>query len=186
MMKRLLPLLLVLFAPAAFAQFNTLTDGTFTTYAGVCPDVNGQHLNWGGNLPGGGPICGTSTAPAVVTVGTPTSRALSLATAYQATNNAKAAFVTVNLTSSASLSIATGTTNTAEIVIGSTVGVASGTGSLMGPYLNSLTGTLVVGLAVNTGSTTSYTLMLPAGWYFAVRQTAGSVTIASAYDQSIG
>jgi len=118
--------------------------------------------------------------------GTPNSRSLSLATAFQATNTAKAAVVTVNLSSTANLTLTTGATNTATIVIGSTNAVASGTGTVIGSYNNSLTGSLVVGINMSTTSTSPITFVLPAGWFFAVRQTSGAVTITSAFDQSIG
>lgn len=182
-MKLFLTLLLALAAPAAFAQFNTLTDSNFP----ICQDVNGQHLNWNGWLPGGGAVCGTSAPPsAPPTIGTPTSRTLSLATAYQATDNTKPAFVTINLSSNPTLTLGGGSTNNAQIVMGSTSAVASGTGSQMGNHNNSLTGTLVVGVAINNGDTRQYTILLPAGWFFAIRQTAGTVSITSAFDQSMG
>lgn len=39
---------------------------------------------------------------------------------------------------------------------------------------------------MNAAQTTSYTINLPANWYIAVRQTSGTVSISSAYDQTIG
>src|SRR5262245_28744811 len=124
-MKRFIPWLLLAFAPASFAQFNGLLDGNFP----LCQDTNGQHLNWNGNFPGGGPVCGTSAAPASPpAISSPNSRTLSYSTAYQATNNAKAATVNINLTSTATLSLSGGTTNSATVYIGSTTGVSSGTG----------------------------------------------------------
>lgn len=162
------------------AQYNGLYDGSFP----YCPDTGGQHLNWNGNLPAGGPVCGTSgAAPAI---GTPNTLSMSLATAYQATNSAKPAFVTITLSSSAQLTISGGQTQTAQIVIGSTSAVASGTGTAIGTSSNSQTGTVVVGVALTAGMTGTTTIALPAGWYFAVRQTSGTVSIASAFDQSIG
>lgn len=115
--------------------------------------------------------------------GAPTSRILALATAYQATDNTKPAVVTINLTSTANFSLVGGTTNSADIVIGSTNAVAGGTGTIIGKYSNSVTGTIAVGLNMNSASAVSYTLALPLGWYFAVRQTAGTVSITSAFDQ---
>lgn len=167
----------------AVAQYNGLYDGSFP----LCQDINGQHLNWNGNLPGGGPVCGTS-GPASVppAIGTPNSRSVSLATAYQATDTTKAAFVTITISSTASLTLSGGQTQTAQIVIGSTNAVASGTGSALGTTTNSQTGGVVVGVAVNAGMSSTTTVPLPAGWYFAVRQTSGTVSVASAFDQSIG
>lgn len=135
-----------------------------------------------------GPMGATGAqGPAGVnSLGTPNSRSLSLATAYQATDSSKPAVVNINLTSSAGLTLTAGTTNTADILIGATNGVASGTGTIVGRYRNSNTGTLVVGLNTNTDSGNQFTIHLPAGWYFAVRQTGGTVTITSAFDQSVG
>lgn len=129
---------------------------------------------------------GADGAAGANSFGSPTSRSLSLATAYQATNAAKPAIVTINITSTANLSLSGGTTNSATVLIGSTNGVASGTGTIMCPYSNSSTGTLTIGLNTNTISTLSCTVALPTGWYFAVRQTAGTVTINSAFDQQVG
>lgn len=123
---------------------------------------------------------------AAFAVGTPNSRSVSLATAYQATDNTKPAFVVANLTSTATLSLSGGTTNTADIVIGSTNAVASGTGTTIGKYANTNTGALTIGLNLSTVSAVGYSFALPAGWYFAVRQTAGTVTVTSAFDQSLG
>lgn len=162
------------------AQYNGLTDGEFP----LCMDSAGQHLNWNGWLPGGGPVCGTSTAP--MAIGSPNSNTLSLATAYQATNTAKGAAVNVNLTSTASISLSGGATNTAIIYIGSTNAVASGTGTQICNYSNSNTGSLTIGLNLSTISAVSCHFDLPIGWYYAIRQTAGTVSIVSAFDQSIG
>lgn len=176
-------LVLMLGAGFAIAQYNGLYDGNFP----LCVDTAGQHLNWNGNYPGGGAVCGTSgpaaTPPAI---GTPNARTLSLATAYQATDTAKSAFVTVTLSSTAALTLIGGQTQTAQIVIGSTNAVAGGTGTAISTVNNSQTGTVVVGIALNAGQTVSYTVPLPTGWFFAVRQTSGTVSIASAYDQSLG
>lgn len=119
-------------------------------------------------------------------IGAPNSRSLSLATAYQATNTAKPSTVAVNLTSTATISLSGGTTNTATVVIGSTNAVASGTGTTICNYANTNTGALTIGLNINTVAASTCTFALPIGWYFAVRQTAGTITITSAFDQQIG
>ena len=126
------------------------------------------------------------TIPSAVVVGPPNTRSVSLATAYQATDPTKPAMVTISVTSTAGLTLGGGTTNSADLLIGATSAVATGTGTAIGKYLSSLTGTLVIGVAINNGQTTTYTLPLPAGWYFAVRQTSGSVSVVNAFDQSIG
>lgn len=126
------------------------------------------------------------SVPAQFSVGTPNSRTLSLSTAYQATTTTKAASVNINITSTASISISGGTTNSATVYIGSTTGVASGTGTPICSYSNSNTGTLTIGLNLSTISAVPCHFDLPAGWYFAILQSSGSVTITSAYDQAMG
>lgn len=120
------------------------------------------------------------------TVGYPNARALSLATAYQCTDNTKACIVTVNLNSVASLSLTSGTTVTGEVRVGSTNGVATGGGTAAGVYKNSLTGTLIVGLGISTESYNTITVAVPIGGYFAVRATAGTLVIVSAFDSQVG
>jgi len=119
-----------------------------------------------------------------VAFGTPVARTLSLATAYQASTPAKPALVTINLNSTATLSVSGGTTITGEVRIGPTNAVATGGGTAVGLYKNSLTGTLTATLNFNTDSYNTISFALPAGWFFAVRQTAGTtLSIVSAFDQ---
>lgn len=117
------------------------------------------------------------------TVGSPVLRSLVPATAYQATDKTKAAIVTLNLTSTALLSLTGGQTHSADIVIGATSAVATGTGVAIGKYSSSLTGALTVGLNLSNTGAAPITFALPAGWYFAIRVTSGTVTVTSAYDQ---
>lgn len=139
-----------------------------------------------GGMPGPAGAEGATGAPGVNALGAPTTRSVSLATAYQATTPAKPAAVTINLTSTANFSISGGTTNSADILIGSTSGVATGTGTIVGKYSNSVTGTIAVGLNMNSAAAQAFTLALPADWFFAVRQTAGTIAVTSAYDQAVG
>lgn len=121
-----------------------------------------------------------------LTIGPPVARTVALATAYQATTNTKPAIVTVNLTSSATISISGGTVNAADIVIGATNAVASGTGAIVNKYANSNTGTLNIGLNLSTVAGVPCVFFLPIGYWWAVRQTSGTVTISSAFDQQVG
>ena len=138
----------------------------------------------GGTGPTGPTGATGATGPS--SIGAPNSRSLSLATAYQCTDNTKPCIATVNVTSTANFSLTGGTTNSATVVLGSTNAVASGTGSTLGNYTNSVTGTIAVGLNLNSQSAQTYTIPVPAGWFFAVRQTAGTVSIVSAFDQALG
>ncbi len=118
-------------------------------------------------------------------IGTPNARTFAAATAYQATDPTVASIVSLNLTSTATISLSGGTTNSAQVVIGPTNAVASGTGAIIGLYSNTNTGTLTIGLNLSTVSAVPITFVLPAGWYMAWRITAGTVTATSAYDQSL-
>ncbi|MFG9883557.1 hypothetical protein ACG3SK_21705 [Pseudomonas aeruginosa] len=44
----------------------------------------------------------------------------------------------------------------------------------------------MIGLNLNSQQANTYSVLLPAGWYFAVRQTAGSgLQVVSAFDQAL-
>lgn len=130
---------------------------------------------------------GTNGIDGISVFSSPTSRSLSLSTAYQATNPAKPAVVVITLQSTSSISLGGAVNNEGIIYIGATNAVASGTGTAVGQYKNNLGGTLVIGLNLNNQQAQTTTFALPAGWYFAVRQTSGSgLTIVSAFDQQSG
>ncbi len=125
-------------------------------------------------------------APGALTVGGPNSRSLLVGSAYQATDTTKPAIVTITFNSTASLSLSGGTTVLGEVRIGSTNSVATGGGTAVGSYKNSLTGTLAIGLNIQTDSYNTVTFVLPAGWFFSPRQVSGTgLQIVSAFDQSI-
>lgn len=118
-------------------------------------------------------------------LGAPTSRSVALATAYQATTNTKAAFVTLTLNCDATLSLVGGTNCAGEVRIGNSNAVATGGGTAVATYRNQNTGALTVGLSLTQGIANTIPVFLPAGWYFAVRQTAGSgLSVATVVDQS--
>lgn len=127
--------------------------------------------------------CGAN-APGM-SVGTPNSRSVSVGTAIQATDPTKGADAEITITSTATFSLAGGTTNSAVVVIGPTSAVGTSGGTVIGNYSNSITGTIAVGLNMNSVQTTTYHAELPVGWYVAVRQTSGTVTISSATDQTV-
>lgn len=129
---------------------------------------------------------GPTGASGVNAFGTPTSRSLVAGTALQAADPTRPAIVTITLTSTANFSLSGGTTNSADVVIGTTSGIGTSGGSTMGKYSNSVTGSIAVGLNMNSIMTSTYTLALPIGGFFALRQTAGAVTITSTFDQSVG
>lgn len=112
-----------------------------------------------------------------------------MGTAWQATNSAKAALVTVNLSSTASISLAdqTQAQQKAAVYIGATAAQVTGaTGSQMAAPQNVQGGTLVVTLVITQTLTQQITLFLPAGWYYGVKQVTGTAyTVVSAFDQAI-
>lgn len=117
-------------------------------------------------------------------ISAPNTRSLSLATAYQATDNTKPAFVTAILECVVSVGVGSPQANTVELVIGSTNAVASGTGTLADAFRSDLSVTLI---SLGWTGRQSVRANLPIGWYFAVRRTAGTgCTISSAYDQGLG
>lgn len=120
------------------------------------------------------------------TIGSPNTLSVTAGTAYQATNNTKPAHVTVNLTSTASITLAGSTSVIAEVVIGSTSAVASGTGTVIGRHANTYSGAVVIGVSISETITAPIAFVLPAGWYFAVRNISGTATVFSAYDQQLG
>ncbi len=123
------------------------------------------------------------TLPLIISPPNPV--ALSLATAYQATDPTKAAVLSINLNSVASITLGGGTINTADVLIGATSAVASGTGTIIGRYRNTLSGAVIVGVGINSDCISQIQFVLPIGWFYAVRQTAGTIVIVSAFDQSI-
>ncbi|HBP5444009.1 TPA: hypothetical protein L6B67_02590 [Pseudomonas aeruginosa] len=126
------------------------------------------------------------TIPTEFSVGSPTSRNVSLATAYQCTNTARPCSITITLQAQSSVSLSGASNNEGAVTIGSTSGVATGTGTNIATYKNNLGGTLVIGLNLNSQQANTYSVLLPAGWYFAVRQTAGSgLEVVSAFDQAL-
>lgn len=126
------------------------------------------------------------TIPTEFSVGSPTSRSVSLSTAYQCTNTARPCSITITLQAQSSVSLSGASNNEGAVTIGSTSGVAAGTGTNIATYKNNLGGTLVIGLNLNSQQANTYSVLLPAGWYFAVRQTAGSgLQVVSAFDQAL-
>lgn len=86
-----------------------------------------------------------------------------------------------------SISLSGAVNNEGQVVLGPTSAVGSGTGTVIGFYRNNLGGALVVGLNLNSAQANSYTVMVPAGYWIAARQSAGSgLTIISAFEQTAG
>lgn len=116
----------------------------------------------------------------------PSTRSFAFATAYQCTDNTKPCLLTITLTSSASFSLLAGVSNTADVVIGTTSGVATSGGVAVAKYSNTLTSSLAIGINTATVSNATYVLHMPAGAFMAVRLTAGTVTVVnSSVEQTV-
>lgn len=128
---------------------------------------------------------GNQGAPGVNSFSIPTLRTpIAKATAYQALNPLKPAVITITLNAVSNATLTIATNNAANILIGPTTAVSTGTGSIVGKYNN----TLSVGVLISTGIANTYTVALPIGWYFAILNASGTtgVTIESVFDQSVG
>lgn len=130
---------------------------------------------------------GNTGANGTVSYGAPSSRTVALATAYQCTDTTKPCILTLTLQANSSISLSGTSNNEGNIVIGSTNAVTSGTGTAVATYRNQLGGTLVIGLNITSNQSNTYSVFLPAGWYFAVRQTSGTgLQVVSAFEQLAG
>lgn len=185
---------------AIATKFNTPTgttaqyirgDGTLATFPGL---FDGTYSSLTGKptlatVATSGSYVDLINKPAItsVLIGTPVSKStLSLSTAYQATDPTKPTLVTLSLTSTSSISLSGTSNNEGAIWIGATNAVASGTGTRLAEYKNTLGGALVVGLTITTSQTQPYSFILPIGWYYAVRQLTGSgMSVVSVFDQSL-
>lgn len=131
-------------------------------------------------------LTGTPTIPAAYTFnyGLPVVRTLALSTAYQATNPAKAAIVTVSPQCTASLTLTTGSTCTLQARIG-TAGLTCSTGTVVATWVNGNTGNLTVGLNLTQTVGAPYGINLPIGASFILCPTAGTFTVTAA-EQTAG
>ena len=111
-------------------------------------------------------------------------RTLALSTAYQATNTAKPAIVTVSPSCSASLTLAGGTTCTLQARIGAAPLTCS-TGAVVATWTNGNTGALTVGLSLNQTVGSPYGINVPTGASFILCPTSGTFTVTAA-EQSAG
>lgn len=122
------------------------------------------------------------------TIGSPNARTPVFGTAYQATDNTKPSFISVMIDTAYTVTVASTLADTVELRIGPVqTTVANGTGGFVAAtFRASVTGiALVIGLGI--GQRNQLTSLLPTGWWWALRRTAGTTaTITSATDQSLG
>lgn len=169
---------------AATIAVGTVTTGSAGSSASITNGGSTSAAVFNFTIPRGD--VGATGPAGPTTVGTANSRTLALGTALQATDNTKPAVFTITLTSTASFSLSGGTTNNADVVIGTTSGIGTSGGQTLGKYSNSITGTIAVGLNMNSVMTNTYTVHIPTGGWVAVRLTSGTVTASLAWDQSLG
>lgn len=118
-------------------------------------------------------------------VNNPGARSLALATAYQASDPTKAAYITLTIECTATQSLAVGETCEGEVRSGPTNAVASGGGMVVGKYKNAVGGSLSLG-NLNVTNMNTISILLPPGHYFAVHQTAGDgMQAAQTADQAV-
>jgi hypothetical protein len=170
-------------ANATDAQVSTAV----TTYLKANPPAPGKDgLNGKDGINGTNGINGKDGAPGINSFSAPRALTVVLARAYQASDPTKAAIITVTLQAQSSVSISGASNNEGAITIGAANTVAAGTGATVATYKNNLSGSFVAGLNINNLQASTYTINLPAGWWFAVRQTSGTgLQVVSAFEQLI-
>jgi len=117
--------------------------------------------------------------------GTPSARTLTLGTAYQASDNTKAAVITVSPQCGATLSLTTGQTCTMQARIGVS-GLTCSSGTIVGTWTNGNTGSLSIGLNLTQTIGSPGDIKLPTGAYFVLCQVSGTITLNQVVDQSAG
>lgn len=162
------------------------TSGQYADLSGK-PTIPAAQVNADWNSTSGpSQILNKPVIPSPLSVGSPITRAMALGTAYQCTNTARPCIFSITLQSQALVSAGLNVTSEAAITIGPTSGVATGTGINIQWFKNNMGAGLGLSLQVNKLDASGYTVIIPAGWYIAVRQTSGSgVQVVSAFDQSL-
>lgn len=112
-------------------------------------------------------------------------RTFAASTAYQATDNTKAAVVKVSPSCTASLSLTAGGTCTIQARVGAP-GLTCSTGTVIATWTNANTGTLTIGLGLNQTVGSPGNIELAIGEAFILCPTSGTFTIANGTDRSQG
>lgn len=163
---------------------NTLTIGTVTTLpvgSSATATITGAAPNQTLNL--GIPVGATGAQGVGLSPAAPTSLTVAFATAYRPTDITKPYRVSVMIDASYTIAVAGTVADTCELWIGSASTVATTGGTKCDSWRGSLTGILTL-VGAGVGMRGSVEAIVPAGWYFAVRRTAGTTaTIPEAYYQ---
>lgn len=116
-------------------------------------------------------------------LGDPTTRTLSVSTAYQANDPPKAALITLSPTCPATLNLTTGQTCTLTARVSSTTPTCS-TGTAFMTWTNGNTGALTIGLGLTQTVGSPGTIPLGVGRYFILCATSGTFTLGNIMDQT--
>lgn len=110
---------------------------------------------------------------------------VAFATAYQAPDITKSAFLSVMIETAYTVTVAGGQTDEVEVRIGTDNTVATGGGARVGTFKTSLTGILGT-VGMGTSDRGQIAVMLPPGWFFSVRRLAGTIaTINATFVQTL-
>lgn len=115
---------------------------------------------------------------------------LQAGTAYQALNTAKPAEITVNVESTAQISLLSTAQAVQKVdfyIAATAAGVTDATGFKVGAHSNTQSGTLVATLVLGQIVPQQISIKLPIGWYFGYKVVQGSnFTVVNCFDQAVG
>lgn len=111
----------------------------------------------------------------------PTARTVAVSTAYQATNPAKPADISISPSCTNNSTLIAASACTMNVRQSSTAGLTCSTGTVV----KSWSSTIALGVAITQGNAFPFDLKLPIGGYFILCPTAGTFTIA-AVEQTAG
>lgn len=160
----------------------------YATSASVSAGLAGKFSNPTGStaqyIRGDGSLA-TLPVSAAFNYGSINTRTFAVSTAYQATDNTKAAVVKVSPSCTASLTLSAGGTCTIQARVGSS-SLTCSTGTVVATWTNANTGTLTIGLGLNQIIGSPGNIELAIGEYFILCATSGTFTIANGIDRSQG
>ena len=111
----------------------------------------------------------------------PTARTLAVNTAYQASDNTKAAVITITPACTNATTVLAASACTMQLRQSAAAGLTCSTGTVVASWSS----TIALGLVITQGNSFPLDIKLPTGGYFAICPTAGTFTI-SAVEQTAG
>jgi len=152
---------------SAVTNLQTSLNAKFTTPAGTTSQV----------VLGDGTL---GTLPTLFNYGDPSTRTLSVSTAYQANDPSKAAVVTVSPQCTNATTVLAASACTMQVRFGTTSGLNCSNGTVTHTW----TSTYALGLLLTNASGSPFDVKLGIGRYFILCPTAGTFTITTAVDQT--